>query len=144
MHHPQVVVFERDGRLAEQLAALAETERWPLRPSRQVEACIRLLRQPGPTVLVVKVARSGDSKKDDRSPERELALIERVTWQLPDVVTIAVGDVEDAVVLAGLTSDLGASFPLFPPLSRDLLPDVVAGLMRAAVARTIPGVGEKP
>src|SRR5207253_5545678 len=138
MHHPQIVVFERDGRLAQQLAALADTERWPLREARQVEACVRLLRQAGPSVLVVKVARAAESKKDDRSPQRELALIERVSWQLPEVLTVAVGDVEDAVVLAGLAWDVGADYALFPPLSRDLLPDVVAGLMRAAVARALP------
>src|SRR5688572_3596495 len=131
MHHPQIVVFERDGRLAETLAALAETQRWPLRPVRQVEACLRQVRQPGPGVLVVKVGKPA---------ERDLALVEQVTWQLPNVPVVVVGEVEDAAVLAGLAWDLGASYALFPPLSRDLLPEVVAGLMRAGIARTIPDV----
>src|SRR4051812_4844819 len=136
MHHPQIVVFERDGLVARQLAALAEAERWPLRESRQAEACLRLVRQPGPTVLVVKVG---------RPPERDLALVERVGWQLPDVLTVAVGEVEDAAVLAGLAWDVGVNYALFPPLSRDLLPGVVAGLMRAAVARALPAAaGGRP
>jgi hypothetical protein len=133
MHHPQIVVVEREGRLARQLDALAETEKWPLREPRQAEACWRLLRQPGPTVLVVEVGRSSK-----RPPETDLELIERVSWQLPNVATVAVGGVEDAAVLAGLAWDLGADYALFPPLSRDLLPDVVAGLMRAAVTRALP------
>jgi len=135
MHYPQIVVFERDGRLAEGLAALAEIERWTLRESRQVESCLRLLRHPGPAVLVVKVGKPA---------ERDIALVEQVTWQLPNVPVVAVGDVEDAAVLAGLAWDVGASYALFPPLSRDLLPEVVAGLMRSAIARTFPPVGSSP
>src|SRR2546421_5779701 len=131
MLHPQIVVFERDGRLAETLAALAETERWPLRSARQVESCLRLLRQPGPGVLVVKVAKPA---------ERDLTLVEQVSWQLPNVPVVVVGEVDDAAVLSGLAWDVGASYALFPPLSRHLLPDVVAGLMRAAIARTFPAV----
>ena len=82
---------------------------------------------------VVEVGRS-----PKRPPETDLELIERVSWQLPNVATVAVGGVEDAAVLAGLAWDVGADYALFPPLSRDLLPDVVAGLMRAAVARALP------
>jgi len=135
MHHPQIVVFERDGRLADALAALAETERWPLRTSRQLESCLRQLRQPGPGVLVVKVG---------KPPERDLALVEQVTWHLPNIPVVVVGEVEDAAVIAGLAWDVGASYALFPPLSRDLLPDVAAGLMRAAIARTIPETRSTP
>jgi FixJ family two-component response regulator len=132
MHHPQIVIFERDGRLVAALAALAETERWTLRGSRQVDSCLRLLRQPGPGVLVVKVAKPA---------ERDLALVEQVTWQLPGVPVVVVGEVDDAAVVAGLAWDVGAGYALFPPLSRDLLPGVVAGLMRAAIARSLPTVG---
>src|SRR5437667_11919729 len=131
MLHPQIVVFERDGRLVEALAALAESERWPLRSARQIESCLRLLRQPGPGVLVVKVG---------KPPERDLALVEQVSWQLPNVPVVVVGEVEDAAVLAGLAWEVGASYALFPPLSRDLLPEVVVGLMRAAIVRTFPSV----
>ena len=131
MLHPQIVVHERDGRLAEQLRPLAEARRWVLREPRQAEPFWRTLQAGGPTVLVVKVG---------RPPDADLALIERVSWQLPDVATVAVGDVDDAEVLAGLAWDVGAAYALFPPLSRDLLPDVVADLMRRAVADALPPV----
>ncbi len=134
MLHPQIVVHERDGRLAQQLRPLAEARRWPLREPRQVEPLWRLLHQGGPTVLVVKLSR--------KEPERELALVERVSWQLPDVATVVVGDPEEAESLAGLAWDVGAAYALFPPVSRDLLPDIVAGLMRRAVEQSLPGPAE--
>jgi hypothetical protein len=136
MLHPQIIVHERDGRLAAQLKPLAESERWALREPRQAEPLWRALTQGGPTVLVVKVG---------RDPDRELALLERVGWQLPDVATVAVGDAtDDADALAGLAWDLGADLALFPPLSRDLLPDAVAGLMRRAARDALPAAAEPP
>ncbi|HEY1375951.1 MAG TPA: hypothetical protein VGF55_04120 [Gemmataceae bacterium] len=136
MLHPQIVVHERDGRLAEQLRQLAAAERWALREPRQADPLWRALQLGGPTVFVVKLGR--------KEPERELALIERVGWHLPDVATVAVGDVEDAAVLAGLAWDAGAAYALFPPLSRDLLPEVVAGLMRRAVRDALPAAPAEP
>src|SRR5438105_1400942 len=97
MLHPQIIVFEHDGRLAKQLQPLAESHRWALREPRQSEPLWRTLRQDAATVLVVKLS---------REPERELALLERVCWQLPDVATVAVGDPEDALTLAGLAWDV--------------------------------------
>ena len=131
MQHPQVVVFERDGRLAEQLQPLAAAERWPLRESRQDEPCLRWLRQAGVSVLVVKVSRD--------HPGRELALVERVGRLLPDVPVVVVGEPEDAAAMNGLAWDLGAAFALFAPLSRELLPGVVHGLMRKAAEAVLPG-----
>jgi len=128
MHHPQIVVFERDGRLADQVRPLAATERWVVRESRQVEPLWQLLQAGGPTVLVVKVG---------SPPDRDLMLIERVSWQLPDVATVAVGDLEAAAVLSGLAWDVGAAFALFPPQSRDMLSDIVAGMMRRAIRDSI-------
>jgi hypothetical protein len=128
MQYPQIVVHERDGRLAEQLRPLAATERWALREPRQAEALWRVLREGGPTVFVLKM----------REPEHDLELIGRIGWQLPDGATVAVGDPDDAEVLAGLAWDAGAAFALFPPLSRDLLPDIVAGLMRRVVRNALP------
>src|SRR4051794_41502736 len=132
MLHPQIVVHERDGRLAEQLRPLATAQRWALREPRQAEPLWRTLATGHPTVLIVKVSR--------KEPERELALVERVSWQLPDVATVAVGEPDDAAVLSGLAWDVGVAYALFPPLSRDLLPDVVAGLMRRAVRSALPSV----
>ena len=127
MRHPQVVAYERDGRLADAIRPLVVAEKWVLREPRQAEALWRILQAGGPIVLVVKMG---------SSPEHDLALIQRVGWQLPDVATVAVGDLEGADVLACLAWDVGAAFALFPPLSRDLLPEIVAGLMRRAIGDT--------
>jgi hypothetical protein len=125
MLHPQIIVHEFDGRLAEQLRPLTQPpRRWALREPRQSEPLWRYLRQCGPAVFVVKIG---------REPERELTLLERVNWRHPDVATVAVGDPDDAPILAGLAWDVGVSFALFPPLSRDLLPDVVCGLMTRTI-----------
>ena len=129
MHHPQIVVVERESRLALLLRPLAEAERWLLREPRQDDVAWRLLQQPGPTVLVVRPG---------QPPERDLALIERVSRQCPDVATVAVGEVDDPPAVAGLAWDVGADFALYPPLSRDLLADVVAGLMRRTIDRVFP------
>jgi hypothetical protein len=141
MLHPQIVVHEHDMRLAQQLRPLAESERWALREPRQAEVLDRLLGQGGPTVLVVKIGRDPDR------PERDLALLERVIWQWPDVATVAVGDIgDDTDALAGLAWDVGADVALFPPLSRDFLPSVVAGLMKRAIQDVLPAaaVGLSP
>jgi hypothetical protein len=131
MIHPQIVVYERDGRLARQLQPLAEAERWPLRESRQVEPMVRLLRQSGCAVLIVKLSRN--------DPGRELSLLDQVRRLLPDVPTVAVGEPEDAGALAGLCWDLGVSFALFAPLSRELLPAIARGLMRRAAEAGLSG-----
>jgi hypothetical protein len=62
--------------------------------------------------------------------EGVFSLLERVAWQYPEAVAVAVGDVPEAI-LADLAWDLGARYVLFPPQPRDLLLDVVAGLMAA-------------
>jgi hypothetical protein len=128
MLHPQIVVHEPDGRLAEQVRPLAVARRWAMREARQAGPLWRTLAGGGPTVFVVKV---GDS------PEREFALIERVSWQLPDVATVAVGDLENPAA-AAMAWDLGAAYVLFPPISRDLLPEIVAGVMKRAIRDSLP------
>ncbi len=121
MRHPQVLVYETDGRLAELLREPVRDRLWALREVRQPEACLRLLRAGGPAVVVVKLG---------RDVVRELTLLERVGWLFPETGRVVVGDVEDAA-LAGLAWDLGASYVLFPPERRDLLPEVVIGLVEA-------------
>lgn len=119
MRHPQIVVYERDGRLAQQLRPLAEARRWPLREPRQPDACRRLIEKPGPAVLVVRLG---------RDPEQELALLSHAASR-HEVRTVAVGESEDAVALITLAWDLGSDFVLAPPISREILPAVVAGLI---------------
>jgi hypothetical protein len=129
MLHPQIIVHERDSRLAALSKDLAAAERWALREPRQSESLWKFLRQSCPTVFVLAIA---------RNPDAELRLIQEVAWKCPHVAVVAVGSVDDAETLAGLCWDLGADYALFPPLSRDLLPDVVRGLMQRAIKKESP------
>ena len=119
MRHPQLLVYEGDGRLAALLRPLAEQHRWLLREPRQAGACVRLLARGGPGALVIKAG---------RDLERELTLLERVRWLCPGSAVVLVGDA-DHPRLAGLAWDLGAAYVLLPPLPRESLPEIVAGLM---------------
>jgi hypothetical protein len=121
MRHPQVLIHERDGRLAALLRAAVEARglRWPVREPRDLAGCLRLLQRGGPAVLVVRAG---------RDLERDLTLLERVVWLHPQTAAVFVGDAEHAA-LAGIAWDLGARYVLLPPQSRELLPDVVIGLM---------------
>lgn len=124
MRHAQVLVYESDGRLADLLRPRAEAGRWRLRELRHLDACLSLLQRGGGSVLVLKVG---------RDLEQELALLERAARLFPDVPAVVVGDTNHPA-LAGLVWDLGARCVLFPPLLRDLLPDVVAGLLGTPTA----------
>jgi hypothetical protein len=120
MRHPMLLIVEGDGRLAAQLRPVAEQNKWVLHEPRLPAPCLRLLRRGGPAVLVIKAG---------RDIERELGLLERAARLFPDAATVFVGDVDHAA-LAGLAWDLGADFVLFPPQPRDLLGEIVVGLMR--------------
>lgn len=122
MRRPQVVVFERDGRLASQLDPLITEKKWVLRESRQSEACLRQLSGQGPSVLVIRTS---------ANTEAELAMLARVGELWPHVRTVIVGDADSFPGLSGLAWDLGADFALFPPVPLSHLPGIVAGLMDA-------------
>ena len=121
MYHPQLLVYEPDRRLAALLQPLADKNRWLLREPRQPSAWLRLFRRGGPGVLVLRTGRA--------SMEYELDTLEQLTWLYPDVATILVGD-SDQTFLVGLAWDVGASYVLRPPQTRELLPEIVASLMR--------------
>jgi DNA-binding NarL/FixJ family response regulator len=131
MAHPQVVVWEREPRLAPLLQKLTAVERWVLREPRQRDLFWQYLRRPTPTVCVV----SSETGADDA-----LAVAQQVHSEYPHIGLVVVGSVANAETLAGLAWDVGADYALFPPLSRDLLPDVVRGLMfRAIKLQSPPG-----
>jgi hypothetical protein len=119
MRHPQVLVWESDGRLAALLRPVVEERLWVLREPRQGGAVLRLLRAGGPAVVVIKAG---------RDLERELSLLDRIAWHCPGAATVLVADSEHAR-LAGLAWDLGASYVLVPTLPREHLPEIVAALM---------------
>ena len=134
MRHPQVLVYERDGLLANLLRRSGKAGQarkptdWALREPRRLETCLRLLSRGGPSLLLLEVG---------HDLEREFTVLERVSWLHPETATVVVGDAEDAA-LAGLAWDLGASYVLFPPLPRDQLLDVIDALM-ARLAGTVLG-----
>lgn len=128
MRHPQVIVYERDGRLATLLRAQAQQRRWALHEPRRLENTLQLLRGAGPSVLVVKIG---------SQLEQELTLLERAHWLAPSTRTIAVSDVENEA-LENLAWDLGVHYALFPPQSRQVLADVVVSLMEAALGELAP------
>jgi len=126
MKHPQVVVYEGDGRLAQLLRQPLRACRWVLREPRQREVCLRLLRGGGPTVFVLKLG---------VNLEQELPLLDRAQALAHGARTVVVGDLQNEP-LANLAWDLGASFVLFPPMPHDWLPDLVSRLMQSIVAGT--------
>jgi DNA-binding NarL/FixJ family response regulator len=129
MQHPQLLIMESDGRLAAELRELANKKhRWALREPRQQEACLRLLRQAGPAVFVIKVG---------RDVEQELALLEKITWRYPDTRIVAFGDVENPT-LADLIWDIGAGYVLFPPQPVERLKALVESLMLSFPKSPLP------
>jgi DNA-binding NtrC family response regulator len=115
---PRIIVFERDSKLAERLAPLANSRRWVVREPRQIDACIRLIDDCRPSVLVIRLT----------PVDRAVELLSQLTEPRPGVAIVVVGD-EAPPVLAGLAWDLGVDFALFPPLTLDVLPGIVERLM---------------
>jgi hypothetical protein len=120
MNLPLLLIWEGDGRLASILRPFAEAHCWQLREEQQEDGVMKWLARGRPGVLVLRLG---------RDLEREVALLARATWALPDadVVVVAEGDNDR---LAGLAWDMGASFVLTPPRARDDLPEIVVGLMQ--------------
>jgi chemotaxis response regulator CheB len=138
MRHPQVVVFEGSGSVAAQLEQVAADNRWLLRESRQPTACLELVRQARPSILVLNL---------ERRLVDELTLLADVHEHAPDCPVLVVSDVKlegpaQRLNLAGLAYDLGAGYVMFPPLEQSLLEDVTAGLLSAAIRRSVSGVEE--
>lgn len=121
MHHPQILVYETDRRLATALQRLADKSNWLLREPRQLSAVPRLFDRGGPGLLVLRLSRDA---------ERELAMLEQLSWLYPDAATILVADSEHTRLFA-LAWDLGVRWILLPPHTRERLEEMVASLMRA-------------
>ena len=138
MKHPQVVVFESDGWLADQVRRLAADHAWLVRESRHPDACLNLLADSRPAVLLLRL---------ERELLDGLTLLGQVTERAPDCPVILVSDVkmegaEQRAQLSALAFDLGARYVLFPPLQQPVIEDLVAGLMGATVRRVVGAVSE--
>jgi hypothetical protein len=136
MRYPQVIALGPDDWVANQLAELANDQRWLIRPARRPAAALELARDPRPTVLIAQA----DPTADDAGP---LGLVADVHRLAPDVPAVVVSDVKlpeaDRATWVAAALDLGARAVLFPPLTRPVLEDVVGGLMAAAIRRAAPG-----
>jgi len=122
MRYAQVLVYENDTLLTTMLEEKARQEKWSLRHPRDFAQCAPLLRRGGPSVLALRVG---------RDLEFELSLLERVAYLFPDAGTVVVGEAAHAA-LAGLAWDLGADCVLLLPQPGEMLPEVVAGLLKPA------------
>jgi hypothetical protein len=119
MRFPQVLIYERDGKLIGPLRELARDHQWTLREVRSAESCLRLLRVGGANVLVLVLG---------PDPVKEMRLLERCTWLVPDAPVVLVSDTEHPGI-TNLAWDLGAAVVLGPRPPHDRLPEIVAGLM---------------
>jgi chemotaxis response regulator CheB len=138
MKHPQVVVFESDGWLADQVRRLAAENAWLIRESRQPEACLKLLEDARPAVLLLRL---------ERELLDGLTLLSQVTERAPDCPVVLVSDVkmegaEQRAQLSALAFDLGARYVLFPPLQQPVIEDLVAGLLGATIRRVVGAAAE--
>jgi chemotaxis response regulator CheB len=138
MKHPQVVVFESDGWLADQVRRLAAENAWLVRESRQPEACLKLLHDARPAVLLLRL---------ERELLDGLTLLSQVTERAPDCPVVLVSDVkmegaEQRAQLSALAFDLGARYVLFPPLQQPVIEDLVAGLLGATIRRVVGAAAE--
>jgi DNA-binding NtrC family response regulator len=133
MKHPHVVVYESDGWLADQVRRLAGEHAWLVRESRHADACLALLADGRPAVLLLRL---------ERELLDGLTLLSQVAGRAPDCPVVLVSDVkmegaEQRAQLAALAFDVGARYVLFPPLQQPVIEDLVAGLLGAAIRRLV-------
>ena len=138
MKHPQVVVYESDGWLADQVRRLAGENAWLVRESRRPDACLNMLEDSRPAVLLLRL---------ERELLDGLTLLSQVTEGAPDCPVVLVSDVkmegaEQRAQLSALAFDLGARYVIFPPLQQPVIEDLVATLMRATICRIVGAVAE--
>jgi DNA-binding response OmpR family regulator len=138
MKLPQVVIYESEGSLAGQVRRLAGENSWLVRESRDPDACVKLLADSRPSVLLLNL---------ERDLHDGLSLLGRVVERAPDCPVIVVSDVkmegaEQRVQLSALAFDLGARYVLFPPLQQPVIEDLLAGLMSATVKRVVGTAGD--
>lgn len=133
MKYPQVVVYESDGSVARLVRRLADENSWLVREPRRAEACLELLADFRPSVLILKL--------DDELHDG-LKLLAEVTRLAPRCPVILVSGVkmegaEQRAQLSALAFDLGARYTLFPPLQQPVIEDLVSGLLSACIRRTL-------
>jgi hypothetical protein len=102
MQFCQILVYEGDGRIADLLRRQMKSRTVLLREPRRLDTCLKLLREAGPSVLLIRLG---------RDLLRELSLLDQVSWLYPETATVAIGDPASPALL-DLVWDLGASLVL--------------------------------
>jgi DNA-binding NtrC family response regulator len=133
MKYPQIVVYESDGSLAQMVRRLAADHQWLVRESRQPDACVNLLSESRPALLLLKL---------DRDMHEGMTLLSRVAERSPDCPVILISDAklegaEQRGQLSALAFDLGARYVLFPPLQQPVIEDLVSGLLTATIRKLV-------
>src|ERR1043165_5622992 len=124
MQQAQVLTYRLEGVVAERLRELAQTHRFWLRETSHFSACENLLQSSPPRILVLRLG---------SHLERELMLLQQVHACLPSTAVIAIGEADNPV-LAGLVWELGATFPLFPPMPVEMISEVIIRLLQESPA----------
>src|SRR5262245_12452804 len=125
MRSAQVLVIEKETLLTAMLEGLVvQRQRCLLRHPRDLGECLGLLREAGQSVVVLHLG---------EKVEEQMHLLAEVAYLYPDASLVVVGEGAHTG-LAGLAWDLGADYVLILPQPREMLLEVVAGLLRPAEA----------
>jgi DNA-binding NtrC family response regulator len=120
MKAAQVLVMEPDGKLSAILEGLVvEQKRCLLRHPRHAKECLEWLDANDTAVLVLPLG---------EDPEASLTLLASVARRYPNVAVVVVAEPIQGN-LVGAAWDLGAAYVLVLPQPRELVREVVAGLM---------------
>ncbi len=131
MLHPQIIVKEADGWLAEQIRDVARENSWIVREIRDPIQCEETICSNRPTILLVVM---GKKIIDD------LKLVSRIYYCDPDCGIAVFGSTKyegaaQRAGIAGLLYDVGVRYAMFPPLTKNLIEDLTYGLMSATIRR---------
>jgi len=128
MNSPKLIIVERDGAMAGQVHELAREHRWLVRECRQADACMTILNEAGPAVLLLKA---------EKDLSGALALLTRAAEAC--AVCLFCEEKHDnpaqRALIAGMAYDLGATAVIFPPHMPSMVEDLAAGLMAEAIER---------
>jgi hypothetical protein len=123
MRHPQILVYERDGRVAQFIRTQRpqpESGKWRLREPRSLDACLELLKDGGRSVLAIKVG---------KDVLREFVILERVAWLFPEIDIVVLAETENPA-LTTLAWELGAVCVLPPPQPHPDLINLLEAVLR--------------
>jgi hypothetical protein len=90
----------------------------------------------------VSTKRNPNPSDREKQQVDSLELLADVHERFSDTAAIVVGDAED-LPLTNLAWDLGASYVLMPPQSRQILPEIVVSLMQETIEKFKGGVSSQ-